>query len=65
MYYFEVLMTVMVSPSPLSPSFSPNPHARMPASASPQVRDETAETPSQTGARSLEGGKAYLKQYVD
>ena len=31
-----------------------------------RVRDETAETAGETGARSSEGGReAYLKQYVD
>jgi hypothetical protein len=30
-----------------------------------RVLDETAETASETGARSREGGRAYLKRYVD
>ena len=29
------------------------------------VRGEIAQSPSETGAWSREGGKAYLKQYVD
>ena len=30
-----------------------------------KVRDETAETPCETGARSLEEAETYLKQYVE